>query len=105
MNGAVMVEVVRYFSGARLRIRSWFTEFSVLKLLMVLRHARLRSPMLKATGGRRDRRMTCPSLRLRAAEALGPPVTEVDWYWLVAKISEAPTPRELRSMSDVVKKG
>ena len=36
-------------------------------------------------------------------KAFGPQVTEVDWSWLVAKIAEAPTPRELRSMSGVVK--
>ena len=28
----------------------------------------------------------------------------MDWYWLVAKMAQAPTLKELRSMSDVVKK-
>ena len=37
-------------------------------------------------------------------KGFGPPVIEVDWYRLVAKMAEAPAVRELRSMSDVVKK-
>ena len=33
----------------------------------------------------------------------GPPVKVVDWYRLGAWMAEAPTVKELRSMSDVVK--
>ena len=36
-------------------------------------------------------------------QSLGPSVTEADWYWPVAHMAEAPTVRERRRMSDVVK--
>ena len=41
---------------------------------------------------------------VKGGKGFGPPVTDLDWYWLVAKMAEASTPREPRSMSDVVKK-
>ena len=34
----------------------------------------------------------------------GPPVPEIDWSWLMTKMTEAPSTRELKSMSDVEKK-
>ena len=40
----------------------------------------------------------------KGGKGFGPLVPEVDWYWLVAKMTEVATPRELRSTSDVVKK-
>ena len=33
----------------------------------------------------------CPSLRLRIARGFGPPVIVVEWYWVEAKMAEAPT--------------
>ena len=39
----------------------------------------------------------------RSPKGFGPPVTEVAWYWSVAKMAEAPTVKGLRSMSGVVK--
>ena len=38
----------------------------------------------------------------KGGKGFGPPVTEADWYRLVAKMAEAPTPRVVRSTSDVV---
>ena len=32
------------------------------------------------------------------------PVTEVDWYWLLAMMAEAPTAKELKSVSGIVKR-
>ena len=40
----------------------------------------------------------------KCGKGFGPPVTEVDWYVLVAKMAETPPVKELRSMSAVVKK-
>ena len=41
------------------------------------------------------------SFAARCGKGFGPPVTEVDRCWLVAKMAEARTVRELRSMSGV----
>ena len=40
----------------------------------------------------------------KCGKGFGPPVTEVDWCWLVAQMAEAPTAEEPRSMIDVVKR-
>ena len=80
MNGQVWDQIV----GKRV--------FSVPRLPMVLRYTELHALWLRATGGRSDRCMTCPSIRLMAA------------ITVVANMAEAPTPRELRSMSHVEKK-
>ena len=38
-------------------------------------------------------------LLAKCCNGFGPPVTEVDWYWLAARMAD-----ELRSMSEVLKK-
>ena len=47
-----------------------------------------------------ERCVMCPSLRLRLARNLG---HQSHWYWLVGKVAEAPSLKESRGMSGVVK--
>ena len=55
---------------------------------------RLRSPKLRARGGRRDRCTQVSKYAAGDGKGIGPPVTEVDWYWLLANMAEAPIARD-----------
>ena len=71
---------------------------------MAFRYTSLLSPSLKSD--RRAQRAAYDVSRFAAgwSKGFGPPVTEVDWFWLMAKMGEAPTVKVLRNMSGTMKR-
>ena len=71
---------------------------------MTFRHTKLLSLFVNMTSQHKEQRTICPGFTAWCGKGFGPPVTKVDRYLLVAKMSGKRTVKELRCMREVLKK-